>query len=94
MALSCPERRAVPFVKPLIFHKNFTHWQCDDFGRNFQIGVFPFKLLCHPLVLFHRDLGLWKTPVEKPVENVENFDFSTAIFSPSPSPYPVQKFRQ
>ena len=28
---------------------------------------------------FHRAGGLWKTPVEKLVENVEKFCFSTAI---------------
>ena len=28
----------------------------------------------------HRESFLWKTLVEKPVENVENLGFSTAIF--------------
>jgi hypothetical protein len=27
----------------------------------------------------HKVAPLWTTPVEKPVENVENYEFSTAI---------------
>ena len=29
----------------------------------------------------HTMASLWKTPVDKPVENVENFELSTGIFS-------------
>ena len=27
----------------------------------------------------HRGISLWKTPVDKPVENVEKWEFSTGI---------------
>jgi len=35
--------------------------------------------LCEPKVNIHSCLRLWKTPVEKTVENVENSDLSTVI---------------
>lgn len=93
MALPRPELAAAPFVKPLIFHKNLTHRQSDGSGRNFQKRRSLSNALCHPFILFHRDFALWITSVEKPVENVENFDFSTTIFPVSSFPDPVQKFR-
>jgi hypothetical protein len=44
------------------------------------------KMLCLPTFLFSEN-SLWKSPVDKPVENVEKFRFSTAIsgFSNGPS---------
>jgi hypothetical protein len=43
-------------------------------------------MLCLPTFLFSENF-LWKSPVDKPVENVEKFRFSTAIsgFSNGPS---------
>jgi len=47
----------------------------------------PF-VLCEPKMNIHNPHPLWKTPVEKPVENVENSELSTGIlplsgFSPA-----------
>ena len=36
-------------------------------------------ILCKSAQPFHSYPRLWKTPVEKPVESVENFEFSTGI---------------
>ena len=82
------------FVNPLIFHKIFTHRQSDDSGRIFRNSGSLENVLCHPFILIHKGFGLWITSVEKPVENVENFDFSTAIFLLPFFPTPVQKFRR
>jgi len=35
----------------------------------------------------HTMASLWKTPVDKPVENVENFELSTGIFLHSGFPH-------
>jgi hypothetical protein len=36
-------------------------------------------ILCKSVLYIHNHPGLWKSPVEKPVESVENFEFSTGI---------------
>ena len=46
-------------------------------GENRKTGR---KNLCKAAVHTHRGCGLWKTPVEKAVENVENYEFSTGIW--------------
>ena len=46
-------------------------------GENRKTGR---KNLCKAAVHIHRGCGLWKTPVEKAVENVENYEFSTGIW--------------
>ena len=79
--------------QPPHFSQKFSHRQNADFERNFGLLPAPEKALCHLPGIFHKAVELWKTFVEKPVENVENFDFSTGIFLPSPSPGPVQKIR-
>jgi hypothetical protein len=36
-------------------------------------------ILCEPKMNIHRIASLWITPVEKSVENVENYGLSTVI---------------
>ncbi len=37
------------------------------------------SVLCEPKMNIHNGPFLWKTPVDKTVENVENFELSTGI---------------
>jgi len=45
-------------------------------GESFVL--LPF-ILCEPKMNIHSMARLWKTPVEKPVESVENYELSTGI---------------
>ncbi len=65
------------------FYTNFSPLgKMPVLGETLGMGPSWKNALCHPVGIFHKAVELWKTSVEKPVENVENFDFSTAIFLP------------
>jgi len=52
----------------------------NTIGRKSAVffGLFSF-ILCEPKMNIHSMARLWKTPVEKPVESVENYELSTGI---------------
>ena len=71
-----------------IFAQNFPHGKIHDNRKSGTSVDSRRKTLCEPKMNIHNPHGLWKTPVEKPVENVENYELSTGIsllwkFSPA-----------
>ena len=63
----------------LIFAQKSSCSEKHYFRKNVKTFRFPQLFLCEPKVNIHSFIILWKTPVEKPVENVENSELSTGI---------------
>ena len=85
-------RRAVPSISEIV-KGNFS-------GDIFSYGIFsqkeniPKSRIMSKFIMLtklhiHNRFSLWKTPVEKPVENVEKYSISTAISGFSPLPESV-----
>ena len=47
--------------------------------KKWKSGLFPAFCLCQPECIFTMYAPLWKSAVDKPVENVENSELSTGI---------------
>jgi hypothetical protein len=74
-----PRPHGIGICQVRIFAQNFRHGKIHHLQKS---GVFPESrrfFLCEPKMNIHTLTPLWKTPVEKPVENVENSRLSTGI---------------
>ena len=73
--------RAVPaaLVKTKFLHKKSAMVKWHSPRKSGKTLESCHTLLCEPKMDIHNQSSLWKTPVEKPVENVENSEFSTGI---------------
>ena len=71
--------RQSPFVKSEFLHKESCPSKNHHFQKSAETGTAPPFILCEPKMNIHRITTLWKTPVEKSVENVENYGLSTVI---------------
>jgi len=67
------------FCQVLIFAQKLSCSKKHHFRKSAKIFRFPSFFLCEPKMNIHRKTILWKTPVDKPVENVENSELSTGI---------------
>lgn len=63
----------------VIFTQNLSHGKIHDPQKSRKSVEGRRIVLCEPAMYIHRPLFLWITPVDKPVENVENSEFSTGI---------------
>lgn len=63
----------------VIFTQNLSHGKIHDPQKSRKSVEGRRIVLCEPAMYIHRLLFLWITPVDKPVENVENSEFSTGI---------------
>ena len=68
-----------PLVKGEFLHKLFPMVKIHDLRKNGKSGESGRFVLCELKMNIHRLGILWITPVEKPVENVENYELSTGI---------------
>jgi len=69
----------LPTWQVLIFAQKLSCSKKHHFRKSAEFFRFPDFILCEPNMNIHSDPSLWKTPVEKPVENVENSELSTGI---------------
>ena len=63
-----------------IFAQKIGHGKIHDPRKSGKTVEDRRFFLCEPKLNIHNLPGLWKTPVEKPVEIVENSELSTDIF--------------
>ncbi len=68
-------------VKGVIFAQKLTHGKNHNPRKSGKLPEPCRFFLCEPKLNIHNSLCLWKTLVEKLVENVENSEFSTGILS-------------
>ena len=66
-------------VKSEFLHKKLPVVKNTICGKSAESSALCSLILCEPKMNIHRAAVLWKTPVEKPVENVENSELSTGI---------------
>ena len=66
-------------VKPLIFAQRNRLRENPPPPKKWDFPGMAVSVLCEPKMNIHNDPFLWKTPVDKTVENVENFELSTGI---------------
>ena len=62
-----------------IFAQSFPCGKNHHGRKNGKTGIRALETLCKPCLHIHILHPLWKTPVEKPVEIVENCELSTGI---------------
>jgi len=62
-----------------IFAQKICHSKNHHLRKSAECFLCAQFVLCEPKVNIHSTARLWKTPVEKPVENVENYELSTGI---------------
>ena len=68
-----------PSVKTRFFVQILPCGKNHSLQKSRKLGEVCRVFLCEPKMNIHTLLPLWKTPVENPVENVENCDLSTGI---------------
>ena len=68
-----------PPVKSRIFAQRESCGKNHDGRKSGKSGESRHIVLCELKMNIHNPHSLWKTPVDKPVENVENSEFSTGI---------------
>ena len=93
LVTNCQRRHAAKFQFVLILCQVgiFAHYLSrGENSRGLKKWEKPFsrpKILCQFPFVFHSAGSLWKSPVEKAVESVENFTLSTGIslFCPDPA---------
>jgi len=76
-----PQHRLI-FLHPCqaqIFAQKLPHGKNHDPGKSGDLGEGCRFFLCEPKMNIHSLPSLWKTPVEKSVDNVENYELSTGI---------------
>ena len=69
-------------VKSRIFAQSGPCGKKHGGRKSGKKGIWGRRDLCKSVLHIHKLLLLWKTPVEKAVENVENSQFSTGIWLP------------
>ena len=74
-----------------IFAQSLGHGKNHGPRKNKKGVESPPPVLCKSPFLFHSPRRLWKSPVEKGVENVENSELSTDIFPLCPIHAPLWK---
>jgi hypothetical protein len=68
-----------PVCQVQIFAQKICHSKKHHLPKSGEIRDTPLLILCEPKLNIHRIPRLWKTLVEKSVENVENYELSTDI---------------
>ena len=76
---SLHHRIGPPTCQVLIFAQKLSCSKKHHLRKSAEIFRLSQAILCEPKMNIHRDTTLWITPVEKPVENVENYELSTGI---------------
>ena len=67
-----PERDFLPGLSsPEFLHKTSPSGKIAALRKNWKLVTICHLRLCKPIRFFHNPHPLWKTPVEKHVENVE-----------------------
>ena len=74
-----PLKGRLSLVKSEFLHKLFSIGKSHDMRKSGKSGESRHIVLCELKMNIHNPHSLWKTPVDKPVENVENSEFSTGI---------------
>ena len=69
------------FSFSFIFAQKNVHGKIHDPRKSGKSVEACRIFLCEPKLNIHNTPRLWKTPVEKPVEIVENYELSTGIFA-------------
>ena len=69
-------------VKSWIFAQSGPYGKKHGGRKSGKKGIWGRRDLCKSVLHIHKPHLLWKTPVEKAVENVENSQFSTGIWLP------------
>jgi len=68
-----------PACQVRIFAQKFPHSKKHHLRKSAESFLWPQHILCEPKMNIHSMGSLWKSPVEKSVENVENYELSTGI---------------